>query len=342
MRYLFGLLFFVCLFACKQDSRVTINTYDFSGRTMGTTYNLKYVGHANQVSKRVVDSLLVALNEQVSTYIPESVISILNASESTRFSVSKNSSFAENYSIAEKLHRLTNQYFDPTLAPLVNFWGFGYTEKDTNKKDLAVVRELMNSVGFMEWKTSVADDSLIIDKPRLGKLDFSASAKGYGVDMVAEYMENLGIESYYIEIGGELRVKGIKQDQRKWTVGVNKPIEGSALNEISKVVQLQDESMATSGNYRNYYEENGITYSHIINPFSGLPERSSLLSVSILHKKCAYADGLATACMVMGKEKCIELLKTTNDFQGLLLFTDDGEGISSWQTDGYDSKVVSQ
>lgn len=340
MRCIFILIVLGCLLACKTNHTPIVATHSFTGKTMGTTYSLKYVGTKKQVPKRVVDSLLVELNLEVSTYIPESTISILNSNESQRFSVIEKSSFTDNYRIAESLYNITNRYFDPSLASLVNFWGFGYTEKDTDKRDKSKVDELMRSVGFDKWSTSLAVDSMIISKPALAKLDFSASAKGYGVDLIAEYMENQGVASYYIEIGGELRVAGIKLNGNKWTVGVNEPKEGSALNEISKVVQLENESMATSGNYRNYYEEDGITYSHIINPFTGFPERSSLLSASILHSKCAYADGFATACMVMGKDRCIELLKNSKDFEGLLLYTEDGESIVSWQTDGYDSKII--
>jgi thiamine biosynthesis lipoprotein len=305
---------------------------------MGTTYNIKFIGDKTQINQKALDSILIALNDEVSTYIPSSIISILNQSGLEEFEVVEDNYFTDNYKIAKELYDLTSGYFDVTLAPLVNFWGFGYTDKDLKNKDKREVPKLMSVVGFDKWNGELVGEKLVVSKPAKGQLDFSGSAKGYGVDIIAEYIEEQGVRSYYVEIGGELRVKGIKDDGSKWTVGINKPTEESELTDISKIVQLSNESMATSGNYRNFYKEDGITYSHIINPFTGFPERSTLLSATILHKQCAFADGFATACMVMGKQKCIELLQKQTDYQGLLLFSEDGETIVSWETDGFSTK----
>ena len=339
-----GLLFFAILFlfsSCKTNEITQNNvTQHYKGNTMGTSYNVKFVGVANQVKQASLDSILIALNDEVSTYMPSSIISILNESEQEKFELIDDLYFYDNYKIASEIYDLTKGNFDASLAPLVNFWGFGYTDKDIKLKDKRAIPKIMPYIGFDKWKIEDKEDKRIIEKPSKAKLDFSASAKGYGVDLLAQYIESRGVDSYYVEIGGELRVKGVKTNGGKWTVGVNKPQEDSELNEVSKIVELKDEAMATSGNYRNFYKEDGITYSHIINPFTGFPERSTLLSATIIHEKCAYADGVATACMVMGKEKCIELLKNQADYEGLLLFSNDGESIESWETEQFSKKLV--
>lgn len=339
-----GLLFFIILLllsSCKTTEQTSVSsTQHYQGRTMGTSYNIKYIGPKSTIPQSAFDSILVALNDEVSTYIPSSIISILNESEQTEFELVDDVYFYDNYKIAEELYSLTEGNFDASLAPLVNFWGFGYTDKDIKKKDKRAIPVMMSVVGFDKWSYHEVEGRRILNKPAKAKLDFSASAKGYGVDLLAEFIERKGIDSYYVEIGGELRVKGVKPNGKKWTVGVNKPKEESGMSEISKIVELENESMATSGNYRNFYKEDGVTYSHIINPFTGFPERSTLLSATIIHKKCAYADGFATACMVMGKDKCIELLKQQSAYEGLLLFSNDGETIESWETKRFSDKLI--
>ena len=216
-----GLLFFMILIllsSCKtEEQNIVLTTVHYQGRTMGTTYSIKYEVAGEKIAKSDLDSILMALNDEVSTYIPSSIISILNESEQAEFKVTNDLYFKDNYNIVADLYKITDGYFDASLAPLVNFWGFGYTDKDMENKDRAQVPKMMAYVGFEKWSAVNDAKDFVISKPIKGKLDFSASAKGYGVDLLAEYFEGKGVSSYYVEIGGELRVKGVK------------PMDGSGL-----------------------------------------------------------------------------------------------------------------
>jgi len=218
----------------------------------------------------------------------------------------------------------------------VNFWGFGYEERASAQKDLSKIPELLEWVSFSKWSEEIIGDSLlVISKPKDASLDFSAIAKGYGVDLVCEYIESMGITSYFVDIGGEVRAKGVKPKGQNWIVGVNKPEESASINEEELFLKIEDYAVATSGNYRNFYEENGQKYSHTINPFTGLTERSNLLSATIIHRNCANADAMATACMVRGIEKSKELLSREADYEGLLIYVNEEGKIDVWNSKGF-------
>ncbi|MEQ8424672.1 MAG: FAD:protein FMN transferase, partial [Cyclobacteriaceae bacterium] len=217
--------------------------------------------------------------------------------------------------------------FDPTIMPLVNAWGFGPGKKI--KLDSLQVDSVKEFVGFQ--KVLFNSDSLWKDDPRV-QLDFSAIAKGYGVDVVADFLKSKGMKNIFVEIGGEISATGknIKQD-RPWEAGILDPNSTYENQYYKAYALLEDKAMATSGNYFNYYEENGNKYSHTIDPASGYPIRHAILSASVFANDCMTADGWATAFMVMGHEQAIEVLAERNDLDAFLIFSE-GDSIKTFVT----------
>lgn len=336
IKYLFGIALF-SLIACQpQQQSVTDQTFvpyqRIQGQTMGTiVYNITYAGRANH--KENIDSILKNINDEVSTYVPNSSISRFNQSESGL--EVKNISqrhFLKNISIAKEAANQTDNAFDATVMPLVNYWGFGYTGKEAiTAVDRAKIDSLLQYVGM---------DKISIGKKKVTKksgsiqLDFSASAKGYAIDEVGRFLEQKGILDYKVEIGGEVRTRGKNPDGNLWRLGINTPKESASVSELFAAIQLDNASIATSGNYRNYYTVAGVTYSHTINPTTGLPERTNLLSASIITKDCAYADAYATACMVMGLDKAKSWVVATEGVEAYFIFSDENNELQTYATKG--------
>ncbi len=271
------------------------------GKTMGTTYSVKYVNPAKSVSPvqihTEIDSVLKHVNMEMSTYIPNSEISRFNTFNKTDwFPVSKD--FVIVLRQAKYVAKISDGYFDPTIMPLVNLWGFGPEKRNEKIPTRAEIDSAKKLVNF-----TLIDEK--IDTPEIRKklpevyLDFSSIAKGYGVDKVGDFLESKGIVNYLVEIGGELRAHGVKADSSIWRVGVVNPNEEG----ISIALKLHDLSIATSGDYMNYFEVNGKRYSHTINPKTGRPITHNLASVSVVDPSCMIADAYATAFDVLGPEK---------------------------------------
>jgi thiamine biosynthesis lipoprotein len=165
-------------------------------------------------------------------------------------------------------------------------------------------------------------------------LDFNAIAQGYSVDVISKYFEGLGIESFLVEIGGEVRVKEDKGGVR-WRIGIDRPFDNNMMpgNDLEAIINLKDQSLATSGNYRKFYVENGIKYSHTIDPKTGYPAKNQLLSATIIASECGTADGVATACMVMGKDKTIEFLDKHPEFEAYLIYSDENGNFKTWASE---------
>ncbi len=320
------------LFSCKNENTATQMEAGFqriSGETMGTTYNVSYQDMEDRNFKGAIDSLLIAINDEVSTYIPSSFISKFNQTkEEIRFSINKISEyphFTKNYFRAEEIYNLTNGNFDPTVMPLVNYWGFGYQDKTITKVDSAVVDSILNNfIGFSKIKiknTGEADKMVAYftkQHPNL-ELDFSALAKGYGVDQIFEYLEARGVKNSMIEIGGEVRTSGKNDKGKNWSIGINTPKRDAQVTDFQAIVELNNKALATSGNYRNYYVVDSIKYSHTINPSTGFPEKNTLLSASIFANDCMTADALATACMVIGLPAAAELIENQEGVEGYFI-----------------------
>jgi len=332
MRYIYIRVFIFSLFlslgACSSDQNleeVTSKYVNFSGKTMGTTYNITIEAESKTALKDDVDSILVAFNKEVSTYIPDATISRYNQAVDT-FALRKSGAphFFRNLVQSYRLHYLTNGYYDPTVMPLVNYWGFGYQARDTTQiGDSSIVDSLMQVVGLNRIGWEEAGDSLWLTKPGPGaQLDFSACAKGDGVDLIVQLFERKGYNNYMVEIGGEVFAKGQNPRGYSWTIGVNRPDPNSSRTDFIQKLNLVDQGLATSGNYRNFYEANGVTLSHTINPKTGWVERNKLLSTTVIANEVITADAWATALMVMGKDDAISVLEETEGITGFLVYAE--------------------
>lgn len=284
-----------------------------AGETMGTTYHVTYADSLERNFKNDFDKLLAALNKEVNTYDSTSVISNFNRADVGDFDVSQAKDFIANFWAARVIHKITEGAFDPTVAPLVNYWGFGYTPKrKVTAVDSTKITEMMTTVGLDKMELS-ADNKTLTKKITGAKLDFGAIAKGYGVDMLGKFLEKNNIHNYLVEIGGEVRTRGKNASGELWKLGINIPKEGAAVNEFQTTVSLDNQGLATSGNYRQFYEVDGKKYSHTISPFTGFPERTNLLSASVFAPDCTTADAYATAFMVMGIDKALPLVEKLDD-----------------------------
>lgn len=299
---------------------------EITGETMGTTYKVKYLHEDNVNHKAGIDSLLLKFNQSLSTYIQDSEISRFNAGTILKYE----SDFF--YPVLKKSHEIykkTGGAFNPTVGPLVNAWGFG--PENSEVPSAFVVDSLLQFVNF----DSLYFDSISICKLKKGiKLDFSALAKGYGVDVVAQYLLSKGISNMMVEIGGEVYCHGRNEDAKMWKIGIENPNAKEGGERLQAAVKLDGKALATSGNYNNYYEKDGKKYSHTIDPKTGSPVQHSLLSASIFAKDCMTADAYATACMVMGLEKAKALIEKNKSLDAYLVYSDEKGNIQTYTTEG--------
>ncbi|MGB1912072.1 MAG: FAD:protein FMN transferase [Porticoccaceae bacterium] len=261
---------------------------------MGTTYSITVV--ADQLPpddlSQQIDRLLSKVDRSMSTYKDESEISRFN-----RLSVGQtqkiSSEFAEVVRISQKIWHQSNGAFDPTIGPLVDLWGFGPVDREGQVPSSESIEQVLSNVGF----ESIVLEDLTLSKLAPVALDVSAVAKGYAVDLVANHLEMLALPDYLVEIGGEIRVSGTNPDGQPWRIALEQPQLFAA---VDRVIEISDSAIATSGDYRNYFEKDGVRYSHTIDPRTGMPIRHKLASVSVIAESCAEADAWATALSVMG------------------------------------------
>lgn len=296
-----------------------------AGETMGTTYHVTLVTseplpeeHRNRVAAQIADEL-AAVNRLMSTYDPESELSRFNAADGTElFPLSPETLQVLEY--AQQVSVETGGAFDVTVGPLVAAWGFGAGASITPPDDAALAA-LREQVGYEKILLDTESSAARKAVPNL-RVDLSAIAKGYGVDQVAQLLDSRGFENYLIEIGGEVRTRGANPDGDPWQVAIERPIEDGRA--IQRTVPLSGESMATSGDYRIYYERDGRRVSHTIDPRTGRPIEHNLASVSVIHDQCAFADAYATALNVLGPEQGLALAETLNLPALFIIRTDNG------------------
>lgn len=333
--------------SCKTDSEAMDQSnayYKLTGKTMGTYYAITCRSCSSTI-KDGIDSLLIQLNNEVSTYIPESIISRFNQSESgIEYSDSEiYTSFLENLSLSKQIHGLTDGAFDPSLMPIINYYGFGYTQKDGVKTiDSITVDSLFEFVGLDKISLDIIQKRINKMEPGV-QLDFSALAKGYGVDLVASFLESNNIEHYLVDIGGETKAKGVNAKGNIWTLGINTPKIDAAFTERFVILQLNNKAMATSGDYRNYYElENGEKYSHTINAMTGYPAKSDILSASVIAADCMDADAWATSFMAMGLAKSKSTVEDNKHIEALFIYNDLENKMNTWHSSGFDQYILQQ
>lgn len=303
------------LFTNNQEEYIFNEGYIF-----GTSYHISYNSPEGvDYGDSVKTELMSVVDQSLSTFNKTSIISLVNNNQPNQ----TNEPFERVIARAREISTQTNGAFDMTVAPLVNLWGFGYTKKQDSIPDSSQVQELMEKVGYQ--KITIENHTVVKQNEDI-KLDASAIAKGFGVDVAAEYLESKGISDFMVEIGGEVRVGGKNKNGNKWRLGIDKPIDDTAAThrELDTVIHLTNMAIATSGNYRQFYYKDGKRYSHTVDPKTGYPVQHQLLSATVIAKDCMSADAIATACMVMGVEKSLQLAEESSDFEVYLIMDNNG------------------
>jgi thiamine biosynthesis lipoprotein len=320
----FCLVFVITFYSCKNQEQ---GFSSFSGFAQGTTYSVVFE-NSGKIGltdlREEVEKILLDFDMSLSLYKDSSVLSRINRNEN----VKPDSFFIEAFNKSKEISAMTDGAFDLTVGPLVKAWGFGPDEKKSFNESR--LDSLLNLIGM--GKVEMRNGELRKSDPRIS-LDFNAIAQGYSVDILYRYLSSLGLKSFLVEIGGEVRVKGDKGGVL-WRIGIDRPADNnmSPGEDLQAIVSLKDRALATSGNYRKFYVENGIKYSHTIDPRTGYPARNQLLSATIVADDCATADGIATACMVMGKERTIDFLNLHHEFDAFLVYSDDQGNFRTWAT----------
>jgi thiamine biosynthesis lipoprotein len=315
---------FLLIFTCCK-SEIEKKDYVLQGEVFGTTYNITYLNATNNFQTSI-DSLFLVFNQSLSTYISTSDISKINNGDST---ILVDNYFVEVFEKSKIIHQETDGFFDPTVGNLVNAYGFGPEKEKLNPSD-SLINELMKTVGFE--KVSLKNRK-IFKKQSTIYLDFNSIAKGFAIDVVARFFDSKKIDSYLIEIGGEIRTKGFKKDDKPWAIQIVNPSDTEDSNGFI-IVKLSNISMATSGNYRKFRViDDGKKFVHTINPKTGLASESNLLSASVFTKTdCADADAYATAFMAMGFEKAKLFLEKNTDIKVILIYIDEFKKIQVFDT----------
>jgi thiamine biosynthesis lipoprotein len=301
----------------------------FNGFAQGTTYSIVFESNKKFTPdslQRIVEKILRDFDMSLSMYKDESVLSKINRNEDVKVDTFFEEVYKESVSISE----MTGGAFDVTVGPLVRAWGFG---PDDHKNFTEEKRDSLLKLIGME-KISISNGKLVKTDPAVS-LDFNAIAQGYSVDVVAEYFNDIGIENYLIEIGGEVRARGTKNGNL-WRIGIDKPEDNNIIpgQTLQAIIRIGDKSLATSGNYRKFYVEDGVKYSHTIDPKTGYPAKNRLLSATILADKCGLADGIATACMVMGHEKAIDFINSHPEFTAYFVISGADGSYETWMSEG--------
>ena len=326
MRFYLTLSFLIILFSCSDNNQKMILNQNV-GYIQGTTFNIKYLSSSLHDYKTEFDSIFSKIDLSLSLYIDSSIITRFNKGDTL---IRLDSNFLTVFNAFKKVANSTNGNFDCTISPLINAWGFGVTKKE--KIDSFIILDLLKNTGYQ--KIYLKNDSTLYN-PSNVQLNFDALAQGFTVDVIANFLENNNINNFLIEIGGELRAKGKNINNKNWRIGIEKPskiIDNK--NRFQTVIELKNKSVATSGNYRKFYLENGKKYSHSINPFNGYPVKHNLLSVTVITDECVYADAYATAFMVMGVKKTKDFLLQNEDLDAFLIYQKNNI-LETWSTNGF-------
>lgn len=326
----------ILLSACGHNTQPSAEYVSDSGRVFGTFYNIKYKSNGKDVKTEYLEAL-ANVDTALSTFNKQSTITRVNLSSDSVLLSEKDSLFLTVYNRACEISTITNGAFDITVAPLVNAYGFGY-DPDRSTPD-SVIAELRKYVG---WKKVTLCKSGYIKKenPQI-KLDASAIAKGFGSDEVARVLRDNGITDFMVEVGGEVVCSGVNDKGNVWSIGINKPIEDSTMQhtaEIQRVVQLDGKSLATSGNYLQYYYKDGVKYAHTIDPRTAKPVNHTLLSSSIIADDCMTADALATSCMVLGVDSAMSLIESLPNVEGYFIYSGENGEYLEKHTNGFKFK----
>ncbi len=325
-----SILVFFGLNACTNSPAKYIYN---KGMAYGTTYTITYESPNGNDFQEDITKKFEEYTLMFSTYEKESIISKINDNQPTDLS----DEFITCYKKAVEVSEITNGAFDITCGPMVNAWGFGPEEK--KKMTQEKVDSLILLTGYQ--KVSLTDGKIIKENPNM-KLDMSAISKGYTSDLIGNFLADMGCKNYMVEIGGEVAAKGINERGKTWSIGINKPDENDLFGSsgLQAKVKLSDHGLATSGNYRNFYVEDGKKFAHTIDPKTGYPVQHSLLSSSVIANNCMTADAYATAFMVLGLETGIEVAKKIPEIEVFFIYADSIGNNQVYMSEGFKQYLI--
>ena len=315
MRKLIYFVLFTMLISCGEKS---LEKTTVRGQAFGTTFLIQAYTNQNLDLGKGIDSILNLVNKSVSTYLPDSDISKINRGDT---SVIVDQIFIDNFNLSLEVYQRTEGYFDPTIGVLRNAYGFGDT-KPLKVIDNKALDSMLNYVGF--HKVKLTEDSKILKQYPEIYFDFNAVAKGYGIDLIGDYLASNKIQNFLIELGGELLAKGVNLKKNKaWVVGIENTFSTINDRSYSKSIILKDMGMATSGNYRKFRVDSisKKRYVHTLNPLTGSAEKSDITSATVLASTCAEADAYATSFMALGFKKSLELINKLDDIEVYLTYS---------------------
>lgn len=319
-----GIIGIIVVFTIKPERKRWINN---SGITWNTEYNIKYCHHTN-----LSDSIISVLREvelSVSPFNKKSRITAINENRSDTL----DGYLSRLYDKSVEINRESEGAFDPTVSPLVNLWGFGYEK--TGKANRQAVDSILMFVGIDKTRK---EGIRIVKSDGRTTFNFSAIAKGMGCDEVGKMLERNGVTDYIVEIGGEITAKGHNPKGQKWRISIDKPINANdtVIHHSAGIVEITNCGIATSGNYRNYHTDSaGNKVAHTINPRTGMPEQSDVLSATVIAPDCMTADAYATTFMVLGLEKSKKLLDKHPEISAMLITSDNGNSFKIWESGNF-------
>ena len=336
-KYLKTFLFIFFLFSftgCGFQKQIS-----FSGKTMGTTYHITVVTGFFKNTRALKDKIemrLDEINKSMSAYRKDSEISRFNAlnQPGKKFYISDD--FFNVMTVAQHIYNLTGGAWDGTIEPLVTLWGFGTSENKKRIPTQSEIDALLANIGFNTIEMSA--NRYLVKRNSSISLDLASIAKGYGVDQVAMLVRTNQIKNFLVEIGGEVFASGFRKDGKNWKIGINRPEKNAPIDQVYKLLYLHNKAFATSGDYRNYFECEGKRFSHIFDPRNGYPITNGVVSVSIVADTCTVADGLATAVMVLGPKKGLELVNTLDNTECLIVAQADDGTLIDYYSKGFISQ----
>jgi thiamine biosynthesis lipoprotein len=316
------LLISILFVACDKNGKYVFN----QGFDHGTTYHITYENPDGTDLEEGIVQVMKKVNNSLSTFDPNSIISKVNQNRGTVL----DDCFLTVYKKAMEVSEITGGAFDITVAPMVNAWGFGFKNKENVTPEL--IDSLVQLVGY--GKIRLVNGQIIKQHPNT-MLDCNALAEGFMVDLVAGYLMEQGCKNFMVEIGGEVAAKGKNPKGEPWRIGISRPNNGNyASQDLKAIVGLKDKTLATSGNYRNFYVEDGKKYAHTIDPKTGYPVQHSLLSATVLADNCMTADAFATAFMVSGLEKSIGIANSQEGLEVYFIYADENGDYKSYASEG--------
>ena len=313
----------------NKNTKYIIN----EGTVYSTYYRVIYESPGGKDLQKGIEEKMMKLDYSLSAFNPDSLLSKINQNLPVR----TNSLFRKCFRKAMEVSSKTEGAFDMTVSPLVNAWGFGFKNKENITQPL--IDSLLHITGYSKVKINW---NRVKKEYQETMLDASAIAKGLGVDLVARYLSSKGCRNYMVEIGGEIVARGVNSENRTWRIGISKP-ENDTLylyGGYEAIVSISNKALATSGNYRNFYIDGEKKYSHTIDPKTGFPVQHSLLSATVLADDCMTADAYATAFMVLGVEKSMQIVKKTPGLECFLIYGDDKGDYNSVYSEGFEKYLV--